>query len=189
MNMDSERLYYRYFTQEDFPLFYSVFSNETVMRYAWIDALKTEEEAKPFFEGFINNYNKINKNSSYAFAVFSKEDGCFVGFADIEIHSQNSAGGCGEIGYFLLPDFWGRGYATELANAMINLGFSGLGLHKISARCDSYNSNSERIMKKVGMTKEGELRRVRFKSGAWDDEKHYGILLEEWKAKTGESLI
>jgi ribosomal-protein-alanine N-acetyltransferase len=183
MNIKSQRLCFRFFTMEDFHLFYSVFSNETVMRYAWIDELKSEEDAWPFFEGFINNNDKANKNNSYAFAVYSIEDGCFIGFADIQIHSSNKAGGCGEIGYFLLPEYWGRGFATELADTMIEFGFTKLGMHKISARCDSYNRNSERIMKKVGMTKEGELRKVRFKRGAWDDEKHYGILLDEWKAK------
>ena len=37
-------------------------------------------------------------------------------------------------------------------------------------------------MIKVGMTKEGELKKVRFKNGVWDDEKHYGILIDEWNA-------
>ena len=37
-------------------------------------------------------------------------------------------------------------------------------------------------MIKAGMTKEGELRKVRFKYGKWDDEKHYGILKDEWES-------
>lgn len=181
MNLKSERLKYRYFTKQDFSLFYSIFSNEQVMRYAWIDKFNNEEEIIPFFEDFINNDDKPNKNNSYAFAVFSCEDDSFIGFADIVLHSQNSSGGCGEIGYFLLPAFWGKGYATELSNAMLEVGFSKLNLHKMCARCDSNNLKSEGVMKKIGMTKEGELRKVRFKYGVWDDEKHYGILVDEWK--------
>ncbi len=180
MKISSERLSFRFFTHEDFPLFYSVFSNETVMRYAWIDKISNEESAYTFFEGFINTGDDVNKDGSYAFAVFSEEGNEFIGFADIQIHSRNNAGGCGEIGYFLLPEYWGKGFATELANALIEFGFTRLGLHKICARCNSNNLKSEGIMKKVGMTLEGELRKVRFKYGSWDDEKHYGILLEEW---------
>lgn len=81
-----------------------------------------------------------------------------------------------------MPEYWGKGFATEIANTLIEFCFTRLGLHKVSARCNSNNLKSEGIMKKVGMTFEGELRKVRFKYGKWDDEKNYGILLEEWKA-------
>ena len=183
MDLVSERLKYRYFTKQDLQLFYSVFSNEQVMRYAWIDKFNNQEDIIPFFEDFINYDNKPNKINGYAFAVFQREDDAFIGFADIIFHSQNSFGGCGEIGYFLLPKYWGIGYATELSKALIDMGFTQLNLHKICARCDSNNLNSEAVMKKVGMTKEGELRKVRLKYGVWDDEKHYGILIDEWKNK------
>jgi ribosomal-protein-alanine N-acetyltransferase len=182
MDIKSERLNYRYFTREDLPLFYSVFSNEKVMRYAWIDRFSSEEELIPFFEGYINEGDEPNKENSYAYAVFSGLDS-FIGFADIILHSRNSSGGCAEIGYFLLPEYWGRGYATELSNAMLEACFTKLGLHKVCARCDSNNLKSEHVMKKIGMTKEGELRKVRFKYGVWDDEKHYGILIEDWKKR------
>jgi [ribosomal protein S5]-alanine N-acetyltransferase len=183
MDFKSKRLKYRFFKRQDFSLFYSVFSNEQVMRYAWIDKFNNTEEIIPFFEDFLNHDELPNKNGSFAFAVFSREEDTFIGFADIVLHSQNSFGGCGEIGYFLLPEYWGRGYATELANALIELGFTKLNLHKLCARCDSNNLKSERVMIKTGMTKEGELRKVRFKYGEWDDEKHYGILFDEWKAR------
>lgn len=181
MDFMSDRLKYRFFTKQDFLLFYSVFSNEEIMKYAWIDKFKNQEDTLPFFEDFINNDDIPNKNNTYAFAVLSRQDDAFIGFADIQLHSQNSFGGCGEIGYFLLPEFWGKGYATELANALMEVGFTKLNLHKLCARCNSNNIKSEGIMKKIGMTKEGELRQVRFKNGVWDDEKHYGILIDEWK--------
>ena len=179
----SERLKYRTLTEQDFQLFYSVFSNELVMRYAWIDKFNSEEEASQFFKESIHYNDLPNKSNGYALATYRNDDDSFVGIADILIHSKNSNGGCGEIGYFLLPDFWGKGYATELSNCLLKFGFTELKLHKISARCDSNNYKSEGVMKKVGMTMEGELRRVRFKNGNWDDEKHYGILLEEWNTR------
>ncbi len=183
MNFTSRRLKYREFREEDFPLFYSVFSDEKIMRYAWIDSLKKEDEARAQFEKYLNIDGKPGLNNTYAFAVFAKEDSSFVGFADIELYVSNSHVGCGEMGYFLLPGFWGKGYATEIAGRMMEFGFTGLKLHKVCARCDANNSASENVMKKAGMTKEGELRKVRFKNGAWDDEKHYGILVDEWKVQ------
>lgn len=183
MELISKRVYYRLFQHNDFELFYSVFSNREIMRYAWIDEINSIEEMKPFFEGFISVNDMPNKNNSYAFAAFERENGSFIGFTDIQIHSLNDEGGHGEIGYFLLPEFWGKGYATELASTMMEFGFNNLNLHKVSARCNANNLKSENIMKKLGMTKEGQLRKVRYKRGSWDDEKCYGILREEWLEK------
>ncbi len=180
MELTTKRVNLRLFERGDFPLFYSVFSNKEIMRYAWRDEINNEEEMLAFFEAYLSQGDKANKSNSYAFAAFNKEDGRFIGFADILIQSLNSAGGCGEIGYFLLPEFWGRGYASELAAAMTDFGFEWLKLHKVCACCNANNLKSENVMKKLGMTKEGELRKVRFKRGGWDDEKYYGILREEW---------
>ncbi|TDJ25056.1 MAG: N-acetyltransferase [Gammaproteobacteria bacterium] len=41
----------------------------------------------------------------------------------------------GDIGYELSPDYWGRGFATEAAKAMLGLGFREFGLHRISSWC------------------------------------------------------
>lgn len=180
MELTTNRVNLRLFERKDFPLFYSVFSNKEIMRYAWRDEINNEEEMLTFFEAYLSEGEKANKRNSYAFAAFDKEDKKFIGFADIIIQSLNSSGGCGEIGYFLLPEFWGRGYASELAGAMTGFGFEGLKLHKVCACCNANNLNSENVMKKLGMTMEGELRKVRFKRGGWDDEKYYGILREEW---------
>ncbi len=183
MDLSTQRTNYRLFQKEDFNLFYSIFSNEEIMRYAWIDKFNSTEEIMPFFEDFLSINDMPNKNNSYAFAAFSKQNNGFIGFCDLQIHSFNEAGGCGEIGYFLMPEFWGMGYATELAGAMADFGFRHLKLHKVCARCNANNLKSEKVMQKLGMTKEGQLRKVRYKYGSWDDEKVYGILLEEWLSK------
>jgi len=75
------------------------------------------------------------------------------------------------------------GYGTEIASALLNICFSKLQMYKVVASCNLQNSQSENIMKKIGMTKEGQFRKVRYKNGRWDDELRYSILLEEWKEK------
>ncbi len=184
MKFRSERLVFREVMQDDFKLLYSLFSNTQVMKYAYIDKYNSEEEMLPYFNKILqNNVTPFEDRKAFEFAVFSASEGSFVGFADVEIHNINDSGGCGEIGYFLLPEFWGRGYAGEIANALTEISFKHLRLHKLSARCNSNNTASEKVMKKAGMTKEGELRKVRFKNGCWDSEKVYGILKDEWKLK------
>jgi [ribosomal protein S5]-alanine N-acetyltransferase len=181
MHFQSERLNFREFRESDFPLFYSVFSTEQIMKYALMDRYDNEEDALPYFRKILKN-NTIDINrEAFEFAVFLTGSDEFIGFADIEVHYQNLSGGCGEIGYFLLPSYWGNGFATEMTNALITICFKQIKLHRIVASCHANNLQSEKIMKKVGMLKEGEFRKARFKNGQWDNELRYSILIDEWK--------
>jgi len=64
---------------------------------------------------------------------------------------------------------------------LLDIGFRDIKLHRLYARCNANNLASKRVMEKIGMKKEGELRKVRFKEMEWVNEFSYGILLEEWK--------
>ncbi len=61
-------------------------------------------------------------------------------------------------------------------------------MHKVVASCNANNYQSEKIMKKIGMVKEGLLRKERFKNGRWDDELRYGLLVEEWEGRPTDRL-
>jgi ribosomal-protein-alanine N-acetyltransferase len=56
------------------------------------------------------------------------------------------------LGYAIHPDFQCRGYATEAAAALVEFGFSSLGLARIYAECDTRNIASRRVMEKLGMS-------------------------------------
>ncbi len=178
MIFNGDRIVFRKWKERDFALFQRIFTNEQVMRYAFLDCFESEEELKLYFKEV--RYNTTLKSpKAYEYAVFLKSDDTFIGFADIEIYKKNEYGGHGEIGYFLLPEYWGKGYATEIAKLLLEVGFSHIGLHRLCASCNIQNKNSEHIMKKIGMKKEGQIRQVRFKNGAWYDELRYSILKEE----------
>ena len=79
-----------------------------------------------------------------------------------------------------MPQFWGMGLATRIAKALLRIGFEELKLHRIWAGCQVDNAASEKVMKKIGMSKEGEMRAARFKNGRWHNALRYAILAEEW---------
>ncbi len=89
----------------------------------------------------------------------------------------------GEIGYIFTPPTTGRGLATEAAGALLRLGFEGLGLHRIVARCDARNVASARVMERIGMRREAHLVQNEFLKGEWTDELIYAILRTEWQAR------
>lgn len=65
---------------------------------------------------------------------------------------------CGELGYSLNQRYWGRGYATEAAQLLLELGFSALELHRLTATCAPENTASRRVLEKAGLNYEGLLR-------------------------------
>jgi RimJ/RimL family protein N-acetyltransferase len=87
-----------------------------------------------------------------------------------------------DIGYELNPAFWGRGYATEAARAMIAHGFTEMGLHRISAWCVGDNLGSQGVLKNAGMKLEGRLRDNEWYKDRWWDTLMYAVLAEEWRA-------
>jgi RimJ/RimL family protein N-acetyltransferase len=81
-----------------------------------------------------------------------------------------------ELGYWVGVPYWGRGFATEAARAMIEFGFRRLSLHRIYAHHFVRNPASGRVMEKAGMQHEGTLRGHFFRWGAPEDVAVWGIL-------------
>lgn len=84
-----------------------------------------------------------------------------------------------EIGYWLGVPYWGNGYATEAAAAMVRYGFEKIGLHRIFAHHLKRNPASGRVLQKIGMQYEGCLRQAAIKWGEYIDLEMYAILREE----------
>lgn len=89
----------------------------------------------------------------------------------------------GEIGYVFNPAYHGRGLATETVGALLRLGFAGLGLHRITGRCDARNAASARVMERAGMRREAHLVQNEFVKGEWTDEQIYAMLCDEFQAR------
>lgn len=90
-----------------------------------------------------------------------------IGSASVWTTSQ--ADRCGELGYALHPDFWGRGYATLVAQALLRRGFADLGLERVAATCGPANTRSARVLEKAGLRLEGHLRGDKLVRGARRD--------------------
>ena len=86
-----------------------------------------------------------------------------IGFCSlIEKNSGKFSGWCGlwqlketgeiEVGYAITKKFWGRGFASESAEAFLEYGFEKLNLEKIAAVAFPENRASHRVMEKLGMS-------------------------------------
>ena len=84
-----------------------------------------------------------------------------------------------ELGYWIGLPYWGDGYATEAARAMVKYGFETLRLHRIFASHFANNPASARVLRKIGMSHEGSLRGHILKWGEFIDLEMYGMLASD----------
>jgi RimJ/RimL family protein N-acetyltransferase len=86
-----------------------------------------------------------------------------------------------ELGYWVGVPFWGNGYATEAARAVIEYGFQKLKLDRIFASHFKGNEKSGRVLQKIGMRHEGSVRHGVMKQGKLLDLETYAIVREDRK--------
>lgn len=88
----------------------------------------------------------------------------------------------GEIGWTVLPQHAGNGYATEAAREVLRLAFEDYGLRRVVANLDARNDRSAAVCERLGMRRECHRLRDFWSKGAWTDSYEYALLREEWLA-------
>ena len=111
----------------------------------------------------------------------AEQAGPLIGDVVLFFHDEEHR--AGEVGYVLSPKFHGHGYATEAVAALLDLAFSGLGLHRVVARLDARNDASARLAERLGLRREAHFVRNEMFKGEWSDEVVYAVLAEEWQQR------
>jgi RimJ/RimL family protein N-acetyltransferase len=100
-------------------------------------------------------------------------DGVLVGGGQLTVQKYPHAV---ELGFWVRRDRQGRGHGRTIVRRFTELALGGLGYHRVFAKTFSNNTRSIRCLERAGMVREGVLRDVAFKEGAFYDEILYGRL-------------
>lgn len=172
----TKRLIIRRMTETDLSDFLAYQTHPEVLRYMPTEAL-TEERAM----GFLSRQAVVDigdEGGYIAFAIQHIGDAKMIG--EVSINLLPKARSKGEIGWSLHPKYQGHGYATEAAKVLLTYGFEHRKLHRITSICDTRNTASFRLMKRLGMRREGHLKQSQFLKDQWQDEYIYALLRKEW---------
>lgn len=141
----TERLLVRQLSSDDFDDMFAVYSDPEAMR--WVDDGQpiTQDECRYWIGVTQKNYETRGYGMS---AIVLRATGKVIGFCGI-VHPSGQE--VAEIKYALLQAHWGKGYATEMARAMIDYGYREYGLREMIATIAPDNLASQKVMAKVGM--------------------------------------
>lgn len=144
------RLDLREFTVDDFDDVHRLDSDPRVVRYIGDGSVATREASRETIERALRRYRE--HPGLGAWRASRRDDGRFIGWASLK-HAGESPDI--EIGYRLLHEAWGQGFATELVRAMLRRGFEERGLARIIGVTHPDNTASQRVLLKAGMRDEG----------------------------------
>ena len=140
---------------------------------------KSELTLKKYKELLKIQGEQIAKDKFYDFGIFRKDDGVLLG--DVRLMDvsrgvfQNAY-----LGYRIFNNFWGVGYAQESCNAVLQIAFQKLKLHRVEAGIAPTNKRSIKTAKNLGLRKEGLSLRRLWLRGQWVDVLIYAITKEEF---------
>jgi len=121
-------------------------------------------------------FARLERDDEVRWAITLPREGTLIGGLGLRLeHDHNRA----ELGYWIGVPYWGNGYATEAARAVVRYGFEVLKLHRIQASHFSNNPASGALLRKIGMKHEGTLRQHILKWGQRLDLEVYAILGSE----------
>ena len=176
----TERLVIRDYVIEDLENHHKLLSDNTVMYF--LQDIKTEniEESK---ENLINvlRDQESKERIFYHFFVETKDSKEFIGGIGYTVSDNTPYGKLVHMGYFILQEYWNKGFTTEALKRVIEFAFKENNVYRIHTGCIKENIFSEKIMQKCGFTKEAEFKEYVFHDGKLKDRVEYRMLRNEWK--------
>lgn len=148
---ETERLLLREILPADEEGMFALDSDPEVQQFVGGKPITTRQQSREMI-GYIRQ--QYQENGIARWAVIRKDTDEFIGWAGLKFIREtiNNHTEYYDLGYRLIKQYWGLGYATEAARAALNYGFNQMHLKQIFAMADSRNKNSRNVLEKAGLT-------------------------------------
>ena len=150
-HIETERLILRPILDTDIDGMFELDSNPDVHKYLGNKPITKKEQAQKYITDLQQQYKERGIGR---WAVILKETNEFMGWSGIkylnESEQENGFYNVYELGYRFIPKFWGKGYATESAQAWVDYMFNEAGVKSLYAAADIPNKGSVNVLQKVG---------------------------------------
>jgi RimJ/RimL family protein N-acetyltransferase len=178
--VETSRLTLRPFVAADFDAIYAMRSDAEVVRYLYGETL-SPDETRDLLTTKMAGAAWAREGDWLTAAVVERTSAATVG--DISMRWVSERDRTGEIGFILVPEHQGKGFATEAAGALLDWAFTSAGLHRVIGRAEARNTASVRVLEKLGMRLEASFVENEWVKGEWQSEVVYAVLDREWNGR------
>ena len=169
-SIETERLLVRTLKMDDAEDLFEWVSDPEVTKYLFWYAHRSIADSRDFISW-------VTTDNFACWGVVLTENKKVIG--NCFLHNFNFEHRRAEIAFNIARKYWGRGYGTEVAQAVLRFGFEHWRLNRIEGTCMVENVASAHVMEKAGMTFEGILRKYAYAKRKFHDMKLYSILRDE----------
>ncbi|MDX1611925.1 MAG: GNAT family N-acetyltransferase [Candidatus Thermoplasmatota archaeon] len=180
--LEGERVDLRGLRDEDLDALVAAANHDEIARWTHLPHPYTREHAANFIA---YAQEKLRLGREFHLAIVERESNQLigmVGLTDIDAESERA-----EVAYWLAPESWGRGLASEALFLATEAAFTHMGLTRLYAFVLDGNTASIRMLERFGFHEEGRLRWHTKRDGRWMDKVWFGLLREEWNRRTGSA--
>lgn len=142
------KLTFEKFEENDFPDYFKLVSDEQVMVYITGRSLPLDE-AQAKYQKILERNNKHKLFGSYKVSLYPTNE--FFGFGHITVNEDEPEEA--EIGYMMLPEYWGKGYGSTITSHLIDIARAAK-ITNLKAIIDPKNIPSRKILLKHGFASE-----------------------------------
>jgi [ribosomal protein S5]-alanine N-acetyltransferase len=179
--LETDRLLLRPVTADDAPAIFAYAANPAVTRFTLFETHQTIDDSRWFVADYARSRYACQEPDPFAIVWKDDPQGLVIG--SLGAHWASQPHGTMEFGYALAEPFWGRGLIVEASRALLRFVFTDYAVERVQARVLVGNDASERVLHKLGFTREGVLRRSLFRRAQWWDQAMYSLLRTEWDCR------
>lgn len=149
-NIESERLILREWLESDFAVFAAMNADPQVMEF--FPSLHSQQQSREMLQRIQSD---TRQRGFGLWACERKDQRQVIGFVGLSVpRFESHFTPCTEIGWRLLPEHWGYGFATEAARRTLQFGFEDAKLDEIVSFTSMHNLKSRRVMERIGMSRD-----------------------------------
>ncbi len=174
--LEADNFKMRKLTKADAAAIFKMRSNPEMMKFVPRPIFTEMAQAYAHIDLILEN---LKKGAGINWAIADKDSDQFMGIAGLYVIKEEDFRA--EVGYMLLPEYWGKGIISTAIALMNNYGFEKLNLHSIEAIIDPGNFASEKALQKNGFIKEAHLVENIFWDGKFLDTVIYSLLKRNWE--------
>ena len=145
---ETERLVLRTWTPDDAEAAFRIWGNQEVMR---LTGSEPHDDLARTRRSLAAAERVQAETGMQLWAVVERQTGRVIGDCGFHAFEQGQL----ELAYHLVPDAWGRGYATEAARAALAYARDHLGAERVLAFHFPDNVTSRRVLEKLGFSRAG----------------------------------